>query len=106
MAAEGRRRGGSLGFVIGIVVAVPATVFALSNLEHATVQFLGWQAEVPLWLVIAVSVLAGTVIGAGVTLALRARRRRERKKAVAAEVGTRPIETPGTGGTPATPDGP
>lgn len=79
--AEGRTRFGSLGFVVGVLVAIPATAFALSNLEPATVEFLGWQAEVPLWLVIGASVLAGVVIGAGLTLALGARRRRTKKKA-------------------------
>ena len=106
MASDGRHRGGSLGFVIGLFVAVPATVFALSNLEQATVEFLGWQAEVPLWLVIGASVLSGAVIGVGVTLALQTRRRRERKKAAKAQVGSRSAETPTPDGTSPMPDGP
>jgi uncharacterized integral membrane protein len=83
--AEGRRRVGSLGFVVGALVAVPATVFAVSNLETTSVQFLGWQADVPLWIVIGVSVLAGFIIGAGVTAAVQARRRRTRKKRAKAD---------------------
>jgi uncharacterized integral membrane protein len=79
---EKRRRGGSLGFIIGIAVGIPATIFALSNLESADVEFLGWQAEVPLWAVIGLSLLAGIVIGMGVLLAVQARRRRERKREV------------------------
>lgn len=81
-ATEKRRRGGSLGFIIGIAVGIPATIFALSNLESADVEFLGWQAEVPLWAVIGLSLLAGVVIGMGVLLAVQARRRRERKREV------------------------
>lgn len=77
---KGRRRSGSLGFVIGVVVAIPATLFALSNLEPATVEFLGWQAEVPLWAVIGLSVLAGVLIGSALTAAFGARRRREKKR--------------------------
>ncbi len=99
---EGRRRGGSLGFAIGILVAVPATVFLLSNLEQATVEFLGWQAEVPLWLVIALSVLAGAVIGVGVTLALQARRRRDKRKA--GKAAARPAEPSATDTAAPTPD--
>ena len=106
MASDGRRRGGSLGFVIGLLVAVPATVFALSNLEQATVEVLGWQAEVPLWLVIGASVLSGAVIGVGVTLALQARRRRERKKSVKSQAGNRYAEPPTPDGTSPMPDGP
>jgi uncharacterized integral membrane protein len=77
---KGRKRSGSLGFVIGVVVAIPATLFALSNLEPATVEFLGWQAKVPLWAVIGLSVLAGVLIGSALTAAFGARRRREKKR--------------------------
>lgn len=93
MAEAGSRRGGSLGFVIGVAVAIPATVFALSNLESTTVEFLGWESEVPLWLVILLSFTAGAVVGIGVLLAVQARRRlgRRREKRVAAK---RARETP------------
>ncbi len=75
-----QRRGGTLGFVIGFGIAIPATIFALSNLESATVEFLGWQAEVPLWAVIGLSLLAGALIGVIVLLALQARRKHGKKK--------------------------
>jgi uncharacterized integral membrane protein len=83
---QGRRRTGSLGFVVGVVVAIPATIFALSNLEPATVEFVGWQAEVPLWAVIGISVLAGVLIGSALTAAFGARRRREKKRKAQARV--------------------
>lgn len=88
--AEGRRRVGSLWFVVGVVLAVPATIFALSNLDTATIGFLGWQAEIPLWAVIVISVLAGVLIGSALTAAVGARRRREkqRKAAVRAQAET------------------
>lgn len=75
-----QRRGGTLGFVIGFGIAIPATIFALSNLESATVEFLGWQAEVPLWAVIGLSLLAGALIGIIVLLAWQARRKHGKKK--------------------------
>ncbi len=81
-ATETRRRGGSLGFIIGIAVGIPATIFALSNLESTNVEFLGWQAEVPLWAVIGLSLLAGVAIGMGVLLAVQTRRRRHRKREI------------------------
>lgn len=89
MADGAKRRGGSLGFIIGFAVAIPATIFALSNLESTNVEFLGWQAQVPLWAVIALSLVAGAAIGVGLLLAWQARRRlgrrREAKAAAKAE---------------------
>ncbi len=78
--AEGRRRVGSVWFVLGVALAIPATVFALSNVEPAEIEFLGWQAEVPLWIVIGASLLIGVVIGSALTAAVGARRRRARRK--------------------------
>lgn len=84
MADSKPRRGGSLGFVVGFAIAIPATIFALSNLESARVEFLGWTAEVPLWAVIAISFLAGAVLGLVWLLTWQARRKRGRKKAAKA----------------------
>lgn len=75
------RRGGSLGFVVGLALGVPATIFALSNLESVQVEFLGWTASTPLWVVIILSLLSGALIGCAVLLAWQARRRHTRKKA-------------------------
>jgi uncharacterized integral membrane protein len=80
-SAGQQRRGGSLGFVIGLGLGVPATIFALSNLESVQVEFLGWTASTPLWVVIILSLLAGALIGCAVLLAWQARRRHTRKKA-------------------------
>jgi uncharacterized integral membrane protein len=78
---EGQHRtGGSLGFVVGFGIGIPATIFALSNLESVTVEFLGWQAETPLWAVITLSLLAGALLGVAVLLTWQARRRHGRKK--------------------------
>lgn len=75
-----RRAGGSLGFVVGFGIGIPATIFALSNLESVTVEFLGWEAETPLWAVITLSLLAGILLGLAILLTWQARRRRGRKK--------------------------
>ena len=80
-SAGQQRRGGSLGFVVGLALGIPATVFALSNLESVQVEFLGWTASTPLWVVIILSLLAGALIGWAVLLAWQARRRHTRKKA-------------------------
>ncbi len=76
-----RRTGGSLGFVVGFGIGIPATIFALSNLESVTVEFLGWQAETPLWAVITLSLVAGALLGVAMLLTWQARRRHGRKKA-------------------------
>ena len=81
MTGAKQRRGGSLGFIVGVGVGIPATVFALSNLEATTVEFLGWQAEVPLWTVIGLSIAAGALLGAAGLLTWQARRRHGRNKA-------------------------
>lgn len=79
--SKASRRGGSLGFVVGLVIGIPATMFALSNLESVDVEFLGWEASVPLWIVIIVALIAGALGGCAVLLAAQARRRRGKKKA-------------------------
>ena len=82
MSSTGQqRRGGSLGFVVGLALGIPATIFALSNLESVQVEFLGWTASTPLWVVIILSLLAGALIGCALLLAWQARRRHTRKKA-------------------------
>lgn len=85
MAETTPRRGGSLGFVVGFAIAIPATIFALSNLESANVEFLGWTFQLPLWAVIAVSFAAGALLGIIVLLGWQARRKRGRKKAAKRE---------------------
>jgi uncharacterized integral membrane protein len=85
MAQTQRRRGGGIFFVVGILVGIPATIFALSNLESVTVEFLGWTARVPLWAVIALSLLAGALLGTTALLAWQARRKHGRKKAAKRE---------------------
>lgn len=84
MADKGQRRIGSLGFVLGFAIGIPATIFALSNLESTAVEFLGWEAEVPLWFVIALSLVAGVLIGVGGLLAWQTRRRMGRRRAAKA----------------------
>jgi uncharacterized integral membrane protein len=94
--AQATRRGGSLGFVVGLVIGVPATIFALSNLESVQVEFAGWTASTPLWVVIILSLLAGALIGCAVLLAWQARRRRTRKKAARGRRGDSAPEPPAT----------
>ena len=93
-STEQKRRGGSLGFAVGLTLGVPATIFALSNLESVQVEFLGWTASTPLWVVIILSLLAGALIGCAVLLAWQARRRRTRKKAARDKPRAAPEEPP------------
>jgi uncharacterized integral membrane protein len=95
MSSTGQqRRGGSLGFIVGLALGVPATIFALSNLESVEVEFLGWTASTPLWVVIILSLLAGVLIGCAVLLAWQARRRHTRKKAARGQQRDRAEEPP------------
>jgi uncharacterized integral membrane protein len=78
---EGRewteRREGPGGIaILLIVVAVLLLVFVLQNTNEADVNFLFWDAAVPLWIVIAIA--AGLGFAGGWLVAwLRARRRRD-----------------------------
>jgi uncharacterized integral membrane protein len=94
MAEVKQRRGGTLGFIVGFGIGIPATVFALSNLEATNVEFLGWAAQVPLWAVIALSLVAGVLLGVTMLLGWQARRKHGRKKAAKQAARQQPSDPP------------
>ena len=54
-----------------ILIAAAAIIFALQNFEIVTMSFLGFNARVPLALLVAVAYLLGTVTGGSLFALLR-----------------------------------
>lgn len=76
-----------LGYIVVAVLAASVAVFALQNLDPATVRFLFWRVEaVPLATLILASFGAGLLL-AGVPLAIRLGVWRSRARAREARVG-------------------
>jgi uncharacterized integral membrane protein len=78
---EGRewteRREGPGGIaILLVVVAVLLLVFVLQNTNEADVNFLFWDAAVPLWVVIGIAAALGFV-GGWLVAWMRGRRRRD-----------------------------
>lgn len=73
-----RREGPGGIAILLIVVVVLLLIFVLQNTNEADVNFLFWDASVPLWIVIGISAVLGFVAG---WLARRARVRARTKRA-------------------------
>ena len=60
---EYKESGLSIGLIITAVVAVAAVIFIVQNSDKAAVEFLVFNATVPLSLVIVISMALGAVLG-------------------------------------------
>jgi uncharacterized integral membrane protein len=49
--------------IVAIVAAVLIVIFALQNTDESDVDFLVWDAGIPLWVVIVVTAALGFVVG-------------------------------------------
>jgi uncharacterized integral membrane protein len=58
-----RREGPSTKLIVLAVVAVLLVVFVLQNTDRANIDFLLWQGSFPLWTMILVAAVLGTVGG-------------------------------------------
>jgi uncharacterized integral membrane protein len=63
--------------VVLIIVVVLLLVFAVQNLQTATVNFLGGQIEVWMWLIVVVAFLLGMALGGVVKAGARKLRKPE-----------------------------
>ncbi len=80
--------------ILSLLVAIIAVVFAFQNPEPASVEFLTFQSvEVPLALVIIVSLLAGVILGSlfSVPTRIRSRSRIKALEKRIAELGAGPV---------------
>lgn len=66
-----------IGFLFGLVIVLFGLSFALLNAELVTIHFYFGAQELPLSLVIVLSVILGAVLGVIAALALVLRQRRE-----------------------------
>jgi putative membrane protein len=73
-ANEGRRA--SAGLIITGIIVVAVAIFVAQNTETVPFEFLVFNFEWPLWLVLVVVFVLGAVVGQG---AMWLRRRRRRK---------------------------
>ncbi len=73
----GRRSGRivtKFGLILAAVLVVTLAVFALQNTVHATVNFLGWNFDLPLGIWLLGAAVVGAVIALIASAALRVRR--------------------------------
>lgn len=75
-APAGRRV--SAWLVIAGLIVVAVAIFIAQNGDDVPIQFLWFTGEVPLWLLIVISLVAGAILGQ-VGLYLRRRRKRHRE---------------------------
>lgn len=74
------RQGGPSGKLVALgIAAVAVLVFILQNTDKANIDFLFWDGDFPLWIVIAVVAALGFVGGWSLAW-LRARRRRRAER--------------------------
>jgi uncharacterized integral membrane protein len=71
-----RLGGGAIASIVGVVALV---VFMLQNREETSLNFLMFEVNWPLWLVILISALLGALIWFGVGVMRRHNRRKERR---------------------------
>ncbi|MFI5593153.1 lipopolysaccharide assembly LapA domain-containing protein [Amycolatopsis sp. NPDC051758] len=91
-----------LGVAVGALLAVSVALLIVQNGQSAGLSWLGWQFQVPLWLILLLAVAAGAVLmAAGVLLGMRARSRRDRRSAAAQRL--RELADPAHPASPVTP---
>ena len=66
-----------------VLIAAAAIIFALQNLEIVTMSFLGFNARVPLAVLVAVAYLLGTATGGSLFALLRRSYEGSRRRTVA-----------------------
>jgi uncharacterized integral membrane protein len=74
---QGLRLGG--GAIASLAGLGALGVFMVQNTDDVTVKFLAWEFTWPIWLLILVSALIGTIVWIGVGIVRRHRRRVERR---------------------------
>jgi uncharacterized integral membrane protein len=80
------RRGGAgvlLGFILGVVIAVPVIILIFQNPQEVSITFLSWEIEARLLIVVAITFAAGLAIGVLFAAAFGRRRRRRRAERIA-----------------------
>jgi uncharacterized integral membrane protein len=71
---------GILAFVAGVVVAASAAVLVVQNTSSAAIEWFWFDLQLPLWLVLAASFLAGLIVAPLLHVATKqVRHRREEK---------------------------
>jgi uncharacterized integral membrane protein len=69
-------RGPAIAFAVGAVAAAALVTFGFQNTQSVPVQFLWFDGEAPLWVVMAITAVGAVLLAKLVGLAVRSRRRR------------------------------
>ena len=72
-----KKRGVKPSYVVLIIALILMIIAIIQNSAHAPVKFLWLDGTIWVWLLIALSVLLGAVIGAGVNTVFRRRKRKD-----------------------------
>jgi uncharacterized integral membrane protein len=70
----GQRRGISLGLVVGIVITAAIAALIGQNTKTATIRWLVFEGDMPIWLLLFVTAVAGAVLSHLLGFAWRRRR--------------------------------
>lgn len=57
--------------ISGIAVAVIALIIVVQNTDNATIKFLSWSWDMPLWLILVIMFLLGMLLGGVVRAGVR-----------------------------------
>jgi uncharacterized integral membrane protein len=57
-----QRRGISLGLVVGVLITAAIAALIAQNTKTATIRWLTFEGDMPIWLLLFVTALAGVVI--------------------------------------------
>jgi uncharacterized integral membrane protein len=75
---RGVRLGG--GAIASLTGAAALIIFMVQNTDDVTVSFLVWEFTWPVWLLILVSALIGSIVWIGLGVLRRHRRRKDRRE--------------------------
>ena len=69
-----QRKGISLGLVVGVLITAAIAALIAQNTKTATIRWLTVEGDVPIWLLLFVTALAGVVLSHLLSFAWRRRR--------------------------------
>ena len=75
-----RSRAGIAGLIIGILLAASAALLVVQNTETVRLRWLWFDADAPMWMMLAGALVAGLLAGPLIVFGVRHSRRRRRER--------------------------
>jgi uncharacterized integral membrane protein len=75
-----KRHSGTVGLVLGIILAASAALLIVQNTQTVPVHWLWFDADAPMWLIITVALAVGLIGGPLIVAGIRYSRRRRRER--------------------------